>query len=228
MKILKLVFLVAITWFACFSVAHATAINITPLAGSQAADYNWTWIPPDSYTISPNSYNDDTLWVWNEKQNVTLTEDLFVDRVADASADFVEIVSGGYLISAGTVVSSHYVQWDPAGGKDVNATIEFDSEIFAFITADQKLFDSDSSLGLDWVNYNDFKLRGLEKKDMTFINGTSVDIDWRASSPGDWTRLITAYSPAAATPEPGTIALLSLGLIGLAGVSRKKLKKRQL
>ena len=105
----------------------------------------------------------------------------------------------------------------------VDATIDFDSEIFAFITADQKLFDSDAALGLSGLDYNDFTLRGLEGGDTTNFNGSSVDISWRASSPGDWTRLITAFSPAAAIPEPAPIALLGLGLIGLSvGYHRKR------
>jgi len=77
----------------------------------------------------------------------------------------------------------------------------------------------------------------LEGADTTVINGPNTDINWRASSPGDWTRQITAFSPGAedpppepeededegdgeegpvAVPEPGALNLILLGLIGLS------------
>ncbi len=66
-----------------------------------------------------------------------------------------------------SVVSSHYLQWDPGSGSasSVQATIELNSQVFAFITADQNLFDSDAALGLPGLDYADFGLRGLETGD---------------------------------------------------------------
>jgi hypothetical protein len=92
----------------------------------------------------------------------------------------------------------------------------FDSTIFAFITRDQFLFDSDPVLGLPGLDYNDFSLRGLEAGDTTVFDDERVDIRWTASNPGDWTRLVTAYSPAAVIPEPATLVLLGLGVLGAA------------
>lgn len=180
--------------------------------------------------------NDGILLTWDERQNVTLLADLPVDRVADATASFIGGSSGSYYIKAGTIVTSHYLQWDPSSqsGNTVNARIHLDSEIFAFITADQKLFDSDAILGLPGIDYNDFNLRGLESGDDTTFNAGGlglnyVDISWFASSPGDWTRLIAAYSPIAEqraqAPEPGTLAIFGFGLAGLGLMRRRKSRK---
>jgi len=188
----------------CFTInAHATCIGITGDPEDDAVDYAWTWVPPDPWTIIPNGYNDNILYVWNEQQNVTLTEPLFVDWVADPNAPYVqEIPEGGYYLKQGTVVSSHYVQWDPDGVGEVHATLHFDAQIFAYITSDQALFDSDAVLGLPWVDYNDFAWRGIEpppheNADVVTVleNGIDVEIRWQASNPGDWIRLLTAFSP---------------------------------
>lgn len=201
-----------IALFASGSIAHATLVSITNVTGANAAIITNT--PPNPIAQDPN---DGILLAWNEVQNFTLTEDLLVDRVFDESASFVEKISNSeYKIKAGTIVSSHYLQWDPGNGSSasVSATIELDSQVFAFITEDKNLFASDPFLGLPGLDYADFKLRGLENGDITSFNGPNVDINWSAGSPGDWTRLITAFSPTAVIPEPSTVALAGLGLLG--------------
>lgn len=210
--------------------AHSTLLGYNSCEGANAC-----LIAPEEAPI-PNPIvanpNDGVLLGWDEKQNVTLTENLYVNRVADPSADFIGTDSVGVFIEAGTVVSSHYFQWDPGNGSSsrVTSQLNFDSAIFAFITSDANLFGSDDALGLDGFDYANFGLRGLEGGDTTnFAPGgddSLVDISWSASSPGDWTRLVTAFSPggddsddplppAVSVPEPASMMLLSLGLLGL-------------
>ena len=107
---------------------------------------------------------------------------------------------------------------NPHGTHDTHGT-----QIFAFITAGVKLFNSDDILGLPGVDYSDFTNRGLESGDSTSFSGQSVAIDWTATSPGDWTRLITAYSPSADVPVPAALPLLAaaLGAFGLAARRRQ-------
>lgn len=197
---------------------HASLLSISPCVGAVSCDV--TTSPPTTVSQDPN---DDILLAWDEKQNVTLTQNLYVDRVFDATASFVGQDSRGYYITSGTVVSSHYVQWDPLGSGSVQATINTDSQIFAFLTSDQNLFDSDDDLGLAGVDYNNFLLRGLEGGDIINFNGNSVDIDWFAGSPGDWTRMITAFSPAAvsAVPVPAAVFMFAPALLGFLGFRRK-------
>lgn len=182
---------------------------------------------PDPIQQDPNS---GILLGWDEKQNVTLSEKLYVNRVADPNADFIGSDAQGTFIESGTVVSSHYFQWDPGNESDltVESQLQFDSDIFAFITSDQNLFDSDDALALAGYDYNDFTLRGLESGDTTeFAPGgddSLVNIQWSAQSPGDWTRLITAFSPggqdddppSVSVPEPSTVLLLGLALLGMS------------
>ena len=202
--------------------AHATLVEITDCTNAVACDIV---VPVTPYTVSQNP-DDGKLIAWNEVQNYTLLQDLAVDRVADESAPFItKISNNNFLIKAGTIVSSHYVQWDnlPGTNNNVQATITLDSPIFAFITADQKMFNSDF-LGLAGVDYNDFGLRGLEAGDDTVFDGNSVNIDWSATSPGDWTRLITAYSPGGQVPVPAALPLL-LGGMGVRGFAARRRRK---
>lgn len=60
---------------------------------------------------------------------------------------------------------------------------------------------------------------------VAIANGYTIDIAWTFT--GDGTTQTASWGVIAATaassvPEPGTLALVSLGLIGLAGVARKR------
>jgi len=207
--------------------ANATLIQFDTCVGANACKIAPNEAPiPNPITANPNA---GILLGWNELQNVTLTENLYIDRVADPSASFVAQDSNGYYIIAGTIVSSHYIEWDPGAGSSntVKATLNFDSDIFGFITSDDNLANSDAALGLTGYDYADFGLRGLESNDVTNFSPSGdnslVDIKWKASSPGDWTRLITAFSPSAPPseiPEPATLLLFGLGLLGLARLKK--------
>lgn len=213
-------------WMAAPGSANATIVGYTGCTGAVSCVFvggpGGPLTPPDPVTANPNN---GILLGWDEVQNTTLDNDLRVDRVFDNSASFVGSDANGLFIKAGTIVSSHYFQWDPGNGSSttVQATINLDSQIFAFITDTQKLFDSDDAVGLPTLDYNDFGLRGLEPGDTTLFNGEDVDISWRAGNPGDWTRLITAFSPAAAVPEPGMLAVFGIGFAALALSRRRKL-----
>ena len=206
--------------------ANATLISLGDCDASGAFDCVITNSPPNP--VAPNP-NDGILLAWDEMQNITLDEPLFVERVFDETADFVTPTTGGFLLDAGTIVSSHYLQWDPGNGSSsrVTTTISLDSQAFAFITSTSELADTDSLLGLPGLDYNDFGLRGLESGDTTDFSGSDILISWSAGSPGDWTRLISAFSPGGEDPVdpiplPASLPILLSGLLGLFAVRRRR------
>jgi hypothetical protein len=69
------------------------------------------------------------------------------------------------------------------------------------------------------VNYLNPGARDLEAGDSVTISGArQILFDTFASSPGDYVRVLTAFSPAAAAPEPASL----LRLMALADLRRRR------
>ncbi|MEM9159956.1 MAG: hypothetical protein AAGB46_13000 [Verrucomicrobiota bacterium] len=64
---------------------------------------------PDHISKNPNNGD---LVIWEEAQNLLPDADLLVDNIFSASP-FVFSEEGKHYISAGALVSSHLIQWDP-------------------------------------------------------------------------------------------------------------------
>ena len=174
----------------------------------------------------PNSVGDDTfqnpnLYGFNESQNaVVAAGGLNVNVVPAASAGGG---TGGGMIAAGTIVASHYIFYDPVGNSQ-QGWVEFDSNILGILTATGSLAASDY-LANTGVNYLNPSLRGLEDGDAAWVltaQPNRVYVDWSASTPGDYIRVLTAFSPGAVPEVGSTLLLLGLSLAGLS-VWRRKL-----
>ena len=156
--------------------------------------------------VGKNNHQSNNLFAFDEMQNITL--------------DKVLKVNIGSNIAKGTVISSHYVFFDPGKTRKVKGYVEFDSDILAIITGRHKLKKSDY-LGEPSAKYKNPIFRGLEWIDhveIDLFDPRKIDIDFfRASSPGDYIRVITGASPV---PEPGTLILLGAGMTGLYGFRR--------
>lgn len=190
--------------------AAATITGISFCNGAMSCLVTST--PPNP--VVPDS-NQGTLLVWNEVQNLTLTSALRVDRVFDSLAPFInDLGNGEYEIMAGTVVSSHYIQWDPGNDSSNRAVANLtaDGQTFAVIASDLNLSASNVLLGLPGLDYGTFGDRGLEGDDITNFSTASLVLSWEAGSPGDWARLITGYSPVADIPVPPG-ALMAVALL---------------
>lgn len=165
---------------------------------------------PDN-TVGNNTFQNNNLYAFNEGQNITITSALSVDDVGGGSAG---------TLAAGTVVASHYVFFDPRQSRSQEGYVTFDSDIIGLVTSTGNLLDSDYLLN-NGVTYQNPGARGLESNDDAWFSGNTVYVDWRASTPGDYIRVLTAYSPTAAVSEPAGLLFFAAGLLGL-GLSRRK------
>jgi hypothetical protein len=172
---------------------------------------------PDN-TVGNDTFQNPNLYGFNEEQNVVLTEDLTVDDLADGLGGG----SGSGIISAGTTIASHYIFFDPQGNRTQLGWVSFDANILAIISSVDNLTASDYLVN-PGVTYLSPTLRGLEPADdtVTITGLQTISVDWYAGSPGDYIRVLTEFSPAAAVPVPASVWLFGCAL-GLLGWMRQK------
>ena len=216
----SLLIVVALLTFATSLPANATVIG-GAVTGGTAFTAGGTFVkltvPLANPVGAPNSVGNDTfqtpnLYAFDEDQNILLAAPLSVDV-------------GASPIAAGTKVASHYVFFDPGPTQSMIGTVNFDSNVLGIITSDGLLAASDF-LANTGVNYLNPTLRGLEAGDAVTISGLQqIMFNVTASTPGDYVRVLTAFSPGA-TPLPGALPLFAsgLGVMGLLGWRRKRKK----
>ena len=203
----------------CFfsHLASATVIGGNVTTGGVGATFHKLTVPLSNPLGAPNSvgnntFQDNNLYAFDENQNIVLAAPLMVDVVA----------SGPLTLAVGTTVASHYVFFDPGPTTSIDGTVDFDSEVLAIMTSTGKLAASDF-LANTGVNYLNPTLRGLEVGDMVTINGPKqIRFHTSASTPGDYVRVLTKFSPQALVLAPDTASLLLLGLVGLMLLRRTR------
>ena len=178
-----------------------------------------------SIIAAPADINDDAAantaqQGFNEVQNHLLTSNLAVD---------------GGMIASGTMVNSHMIFLNTGPGNDgtlgehFNVTWGFDGIILGVMSNSNGSLEVNSSsvLGAAGTSYPGaaFNARGMEGNplltncnvnDCYRVLGTDLLVTMRVTEPGDWIRVVTLV------PEPGTITLLGLGLLGLGSMRRSK------
>jgi len=169
--------------------------------------------------VGEDTFQNPNLYAFDEDQNVTfdtsLNYEYGADNVGGELNDSGAIgKNGGTLVGDGTTVyASHYVAFDPLNTTRVRGRIDFDAEIVAVFTSKATLDASDIFFNDDAV-YLSPGLRGLESFDEPIdVVGQSLFVDFRASTPGDFIRVLTLESsgPVNTVPVPPTIGLFLLG-----------------
>src|SRR5262245_30318368 len=134
---------------------------------------------------------------WDELQGFALTSSILLDFTSTGvhtGSDFTENVS----LAAGTLISSHYVYFDPLNGGNREATFEYSSEILGIIVFSDLM--TDRLLATDFLKNpftvapaSHYDYRGFEAPDMATISldRRHVTFNLTASSPGNQARIIT-------------------------------------
>jgi len=170
--------------------APTTQAAIT--GGTVSGGGTFSQIAPPSDVGNDNQNTNGVLFAFDEQQNVTLSGDLTVNIIP---------TGGSTLIPTGTVVSSHYVFFDPIAGS-IEGTVDFSDDILGVVEVDGDLDASAAELGAPGTTYASPSLLGLESGDTVEITGPrQIRFDVTAGSPGDYVRVITV-------PEPASLALL--------------------
>jgi hypothetical protein len=201
--------------------AGATIISGTVTGGSAltaGGTFVKLTVPLSNPFGTPDSVGNDTfqspnLYGFDEDQNILLSAPLVVNV-------------GSSPIPAGTTVASHYIFFDPGPSENIIGTVNFDAPVLAILTSTTNLADSDF-LANTGVNYLNPSLRGLEAGDSVTISGTNqIRFATTASTPGDYVRVLTEFSPAA-VPEPNSYLLSGFALLAMIlCFSRRSFRQR--
>ncbi len=220
---MKLHFVSVISLSMLFSSQSMAAIVSGEITGGQSLNQGGSFIKLTTpfinstpiNTVGNNTFQTPDLYGLDENQSVNITTDLSVNILADG-------LGGGTnpgVISNGSIVASHYIFFDPLNATTQTGNISFDANIIGIITSRDNLLASDLLLNSD-VTYLNPLARGLESREdsVSITNLTTITVDWKASTPGDYIRVLTV-SPV---PVPAAVWLFGSGLIALAGISRRK------
>lgn len=182
--------------FSWSSVAVAEVLGGGVTGGSSGGVFELLATPPSN--VGPDVFDSPNLIAFDERQDVLVDPTL--------------LLGPSVSIPAGSVVSSHYVVFDPEVGSTIEGFVLFDEPIVAIIGGAAPLDASANLFGAPGTNYTTSGAIGPEvpDPDMVLVDpGNPSRLLFRAAaiSPGDHVRVLTGVL----VPEP-TAALLLGGL----------------
>lgn len=215
----------AATGFVMLTTAAQAGVTLVSGAGNLITN-------PSDMKYTANAYQDLAAKVnfWQEQEAYTLSSNLVVSMLPPASFPFTNTSHFNVntnVISSGTKVASYYFYFDPKNTLDIEATFKFTNKVLGIVSNERNNAANDHFERSDYLIPGAvpvgnkvtgwFEARGLEISDtvdtVRWINDRELKFSWRASSPGDQLRVITAV------PEPATLATL---VIGAAAMMRRR------
>lgn len=212
----KFVATASVCALATLGAAHATIVSGSVTGGSAMTaggtfvELNLPFTPPNGTenTVGQDTFQTPNLYGFDENQNIVATNTIEVNIGTD--------------VQVGEIVASHYIFFDPGPSQDIQGCVSFDSPVYGIITS-RALLNASDNLQNNSVNYLSPSLRGLESGDSAWIgnDGMSICVDFTASSPGDFIRVLTMESPGGyAVPLPAAVWMFLAGLTGLGATRR--------
>lgn len=119
----------------------------------------------------------------------------------------------------GQTVDSWLLFFDPNGSSSVAGTVTFAQNVLQVFGTRTDLINT-AAFQRTGYTYNYSTFVGLETGDTTSFSGRTVTLNWNASDPGDYIRVMTAV------PEPATYAQLAGGLALMGAVARRRRQAR--
>jgi|GEM_PF-4090030 len=172
--------------------------------------------------------SDSTSWLYLERSGLLLGGAQSVNINAQGSYASNGSLTGG-TIAGGQFVDTYIFHTNPVGNGPItyNVSMTFDSQILGLIvlgepTGQISLEDTDATLGnLASFRYENQGSRGFELGQDAIVSwsGNTLQLRARTTSAVDQVRIITK---ARTIPEPGTVALLGIGLLGGILIRRRK------
>lgn len=138
--------------------------------------------------VGSDNHQSHNLFAFDEGQNLA----------SGGPVDVNLVPGGGSGVLPDGTYASHYVFYDPINANDIIGCVTFDSDVEGVITLRANLIASDSfqDTATTGANYLSPTLRGLEAGDIVTIpSADTICVDFTASSPGDYIRVLTEFSP---------------------------------
>lgn len=184
--------------------AHAAITGGGVTTGAPGAAFTEI-TPQPGDAIGPDAFNQPDLLGFNEQQGLVLSEDLFIRN--------------NRSIPAGSIISSHYIVFDPADASAIDGFVLFDEPIVAVIRAGRGINNTSDDVGLPGLVYTVGRAIGPDEEDRVRADrGDPMRLNFTAGAdvPGDQVRVLTGF----VVPEPSTAVGLWLGTLVVLGPRR--------